>query len=194
MTLTTFFGICALIGTTIMVFQFVMMFIGLDGADDADATDGLGDDIGDDGIGDVDHQDSTHVFQIISFRTVVAALAFFGLAGLASTSSNIETVPSLGIAVVTGLAAMYGVYWTIRSMRHLRADGTARIQRAIGQSGTVYLRIPAHRAGSGKVTVELRDRTMEYEAITSDDELLTGAKVVVTGVVGPDTVEVEPAP
>ena len=64
----------------------------------------------------------------------------------------------------------------------------------VNHNGTVYLRIPAHRAGSGKVTVELRDRTMEYEAITSDDELLTGAKVVVTGVVGPDTVEVEPAP
>ena len=73
----------------------------------------------------------------------------------------------------------------------LRADGTVRIQRAIGQHGNVYLRIPANRSGSGKIQFNLQNRTMEYLAVTAGQELPTGAKVVVVGVVNPTTLEVQ---
>ena len=196
--MTAVFWICALVGGTIMVLQFVMLFIGLGDAHDIDVVDDLPDDLpghfDHEVAHDADHHDSTGFFRVISFRTVVAALAFFGLAGLASSSAELDPAPTLAIAVVTGLSAMYGVFWLMQSMRHLQAEGTARIEHTLGRSGTVYLRIPGRRSGAGKVTVELKDRTMEYEAVTSEDELPTGAKVVVTAVIGPDTVEVQPAP
>jgi hypothetical protein len=42
------------------------------------------------------------------------------------------------------------------------------------------------------VTLRLQNRTVEYQALTPHDALPTGSKVVVTGVLGPDTVEVVP--
>ncbi|HEV7224595.1 MAG TPA: hypothetical protein VGN42_17935, partial [Pirellulales bacterium] len=60
--------------------------------------------------------------------------------------------------------------------------------------GTVYLRVPANKAGVGKVHLNLQNRTMEYEALTAQAELPVGAKVVVVNVAGPDTVEVELVP
>jgi hypothetical protein len=64
----------------------------------------------------------------------------------------------------------------------------------VGKAGAVYLRIPANRSGSGKITLNLQNRTMEYQAVTAGEAIPTGANIVVVGVVGPDTVEVELAP
>ena len=80
--------------------------------------------------------------QALSFRTIVAALAFFGLAGLAAQSAEASTPMTLGIALAAGLAAMYAVYGMMQLMYSLRAEGTVHIQRAVGREGTVYLRIP----------------------------------------------------
>jgi hypothetical protein len=53
--------------------------------------------------------------------------------------------------------------------------------------------VPGQRAGVGKVTLKLQNRTVEYQALTPYQQLPTGSKVVVTAVLGPDTVEVAPA-
>jgi hypothetical protein len=42
--------------------------------------------------------------------------------------------------------------------------------------------------------VNLQNRTMEYEAMTSQEPLPVGARVVVVNVLGPGTVEVELVP
>ena len=73
--------------------------------------------------------------------------------------------------MAAGAAAMAAVYWMMRGPVELRADGTVRIQRALGQHGNVYLRIPANRSGSGKIQFNLQNRTMEYLAVTAGPEL-----------------------
>ena len=110
---------------------------------------------------------STWLFQVLSLRTVVAALAFFGLAGLAAQAAECTTFNTLLIAVAAGVGAMYAVYAMLRAMRSLRAEGTVRIQRAVGQQATVYLHIPAQQQGVGKVQINLQNRTMEYLATTA---------------------------
>jgi hypothetical protein len=57
----------------------------------------------------------------------------------------------------------------------------------------VYLRVPAAKAGTGKVHLMLQNRTVEYQAVTVGAELPTGAPIRVVGVVNSDTVEVEAA-
>ena len=64
----------------------------------------------------------------------------------------------------------------------------------MGKTGTVYLTIPGNRAGAGKVQLNLQNRTVEYQAVTSQEALPNGAKIVVTSVVSRDTVEVALAP
>ncbi len=188
-----FFGVCAVLGGTVLLCQFVLTLIGFDS--DADV-----DDLGGDSAGDVDHDmtdghGESHgadwIFGVLTFRTIVAALTFFGLAGLAAHSASMSPLATFAIAIAAGLAAMYGVHWMMQGLFRLRSDGTVRIDRAVGKTGTVYLRVPGQKSGVGKVTVSLQGRTMEYQAMTANDELPTGNRIVVVDVIGRDTVEVE---
>jgi threonine/homoserine efflux transporter RhtA len=131
------------------------------------------------------------LFRALSLRTIVAALAFFGLAGLAAQSADCTPFNAVLIAAAAGLGAMYAVYAMLRGMRSLGAEGTARIQRAVGLHATVYLRIPGGQMGAGKIQINLQNRTMEYLATTPGDAIPSGATVVVTKVLGSDTVEVQ---
>ena len=87
---------------------------------------------------------------------------------------------------------MYGVYFLMRGLFKLTADGTERIARAVGEEATVYLTIPGENQGAGKVHVTVQHRTLEFDAVTSGEKLPTGARVIVVGVLSSDRVEVEP--
>jgi len=218
--MTMVFTVCAALGGTILVLQFILALVGLGGHAffDVDAASGVGHDFGGDFHGDAGgdfhgdagsdfhgdhpggdaghsdqagHPGSTWLFGVLSFRTIVAALAFFGLGGLTAESAKATTPTVLLAALAAGAAAMFTVYWMMRVLYTLRADGTVRIQRSVGQHGNVYLRIPGNRSGSGKIQFNLQNRTVEYLAVTAGQELPTGAKVVVVGVVNPTTLEVQ---
>ena len=72
--------------------------------------------------------------------------------------------------------------------------GQPRPRNALGQSARVYLRIPGHNSGFGKVTVKVQGRTAEFNACTPGSELPTGALVKIARMSTPDTFEVEPLP
>ena len=190
------FLVCAAVGGTVFVCQFVMALIGF-GADDVD----FADDVPDDVSGDFDVADeqghvmghgSTWLFGVISFRTVVAALTFFGLAGYAALEAGQGSGPSIVIGAVCGVAAMYAVHWLMRLMYQLGQDRSLRITHAVGRRGTVYIPVPRSSGGAGKIQVNVQDRLVEYAAMTSQDEdLPTGARVRVTRIISPTTVEVE---
>jgi hypothetical protein len=143
---------------------------------------------------DVGHEhESAWFVGLLTFRAVVAALMFFGLVGLASTPRYPEeTMIPLGLALAAGIGAMLAVSWMMRQLHQLRAEGTVRIDRAVGANGTVYLKIPGRKSGVGKVSLNLQNRTVEYQAVTTHDDLPTGARVRVIGVVSSDTLEVVP--
>jgi len=190
---------CAIFGGTVLVAQFLLGFgggheDGAEGTEDApDQVSGVHD-AGDahGAASDHAHHGSTWMFGVLSFRTVMIGLTFFGLTGKAASASGFELHWPLVIAVASGLAAMYGVFFLMRGLYKLTADGTERIGSSVGEEATVYLTIPAHNAGAGKVHVPVQNRLLEYEAMTSGEKLATGTRVVVVGVLGPDRVEVEP--
>jgi hypothetical protein len=214
------FIVCAALGGTILVAQFLMTLIGLGGhMFDLDVSSDIGHDLGggdfhvdggdvhvDSGDAHVDHpggdadqsddssqavhHGSTSLFRILSFRTVVAALAFFGIGGLGAQSAKASLPTVMLVSLGAGAAAMLAVYWMMRGLQSVQANGTVRVQRAVGQHGNVYLRVPGNRSGSGKIQFNLQNRTMEYLAVTSGPDLPTGAKVVVVGVVNPTTLDV----
>jgi len=185
------FFACAVIAGTVFVLQFLMAVVGF--GLDADFMDQVPDDIPDDipdGVGSSGHG-STWIFGVISFKTVVTALTFFGLAGLAGLSADIGEFPSLAIAVVFGLASMYVVHWMMQLLVNLGSDGTVRIKNSVGVVGSVYIPIPPNHEGSGKVQLKVQGRIVEYVAQTaSSQRLLTGTAVEVTRVISPNVVEV----
>jgi membrane protein implicated in regulation of membrane protease activity len=97
----------------------------------------------------------------------------------------------LVVAVTALLGCLCTVYWVIRNRNKLSAEGTPRIERAVGKHGTVYVTIPAEETGAGKIQLNLQNQTVEYLALTSGRQLVPGAKVVVTDVVDSNTVQVE---
>jgi hypothetical protein len=135
---------------------------------------------------------SSRLFAVLSFRGIVAAMAFFGLGGLSADAMDLPAQTVLTIALASGAAAMYGMYWLMQWLGTLHAEGTVHLEQALGLAATVYLQIPGARSGAGKIQVNLQNRTMEYLAITAGEPLATGARVVVVGVVNPETVEVRP--
>ncbi|HEY2838487.1 MAG TPA: hypothetical protein VGJ26_05035 [Pirellulales bacterium] len=198
------FAVCSVIGGTVLVCQFLMTLIGLghafgDVGGGHDVGHGMGHDGGHDAGHDANHEStddqhshgSSWLFGVLTFRTVVAALTFFGLAGLAAEASQLNAETTFLIALAAGTSALYGVHWIMQSLSRLRADGTARVERTVGRPGSVYLRIPGAMQGTGKVTVNLGDRTVEYQAVTAGGPLPTGASVVVTAVISSDVLEVK---
>ena len=117
---------------------------------------------------------------------MAAAVAFFGLGGAAVASSGAPVWSALAVGTVAGVAAMSGVAMMLRSMTAFESDGTLPIDAAIGALGQVYVSIPARGAGRGKVHVTVRDRLVEYEALTNGDALKSGEPVLVTDIVGTD--------
>jgi hypothetical protein len=58
------------------------------------------------------------------------------------------------------------------------------IDRAIGHTGEVYLRVPPSREGHGKVMVEIQGTMREMDAITDDEkELPTGSMAQVLEII-----------
>jgi membrane protein implicated in regulation of membrane protease activity len=220
--LHTVFLVCFLVGGTLMLLQFLLGLLGLGGHHDVggDVHDvggaemhdmGGHDAVGHDGPGHdaAGHEDHGHshgsshthtassnwLVGVLTFRTIVAAITFFGLAGLAAAAQgSLDPWQVLAIALAAGAGAMFLVAWVMRSLARLNAEGTARIERALGKSGTVYLTVPGNKEGIGKVHLNLQNRTVECQAVTAHPTLPNGTKVVVTAVIGRDTVEVAPAP
>src|SRR5262249_35231495 len=157
--------------------QFLLSFIGLAGDHEVGGDSGgdhFGGDAGHDHAGGHDdpgadshhggsaaeHESATAWFvRMLSLRTVVAGLTFFGLGGLAANASGAHPVGSLSIALLSGFAALYLVGWAMRTLMRLRADGTVHIENAIGQPAVVYLTVPGHKTGKGKITVTVQNRT-----------------------------------
>jgi hypothetical protein len=198
----TAYLICAIIGGTLIACQFALTLLGLGGHHDAGGDHDLGghDAGGHDASGhDADHSQHGHAsaahwfLSVLTFRTVTAGVAFFGLSGLFLTKCDVEQEIALAVAVAAGLAALVAVGWAMQTMSQLNIDGTIPIRRAVGAPGIVYLSIPANKAGAGKVQVAVNGRLVEYRAITPQTDLPTGAKIVVVSVVNAETVEVIPA-
>ena len=215
MWLDTVFNLTALIGGTVLIFQFVLMLLGLGGdgdlaADGADLSGGIdagGVDVGGMEAGgtgdaawheaadaDLGHPGAHWFYEVISLRTLSAAVTFFGLAGITARAYSQPATISFAIATLAGVAATFAVYWLFKQVYKLQHTGTENIRNALGLSATVYVPIPAKRGGAGKVTFRLQNRVTEYLAVTDEeDRLKTGEKVIVVGIVNSDTVRVSRA-
>lgn len=206
--MATIFLVCGILGSTVIVLQFVLMLIGIghDGDLGGQDMDSGGHDAGQDGGHDADALDQGHehhaghsqsisnwLFGMLSFRALMTFLAFFGLIGMVAHEAELTRVQTLVIAIAAGVGAVFLMQQIYRATSRLRADGTVRIDHAVGLPGTVYLGIPGEGRGWGKIQLMLQNRTMEYEASTPTQPLPTGTQIVVTRVVGPDRVEVQAA-
>ncbi|AMV22878.1 hypothetical protein VT84_00605 [Gemmata sp. SH-PL17] len=181
----TVFLVCAITGGTLVVCLLVAGMIGFGGDHDT----------GHDTTHDGPHEKGVGnwFFGMLSVRTLTSALLFFGLGGLTARYYGADDLAAFSAALASGAAALYFVATAMNALKQLKADGTVRVERAVGCTGTVYLRVPAAKEGSGKVHLMLQNRTVECQALTAGNELATGKPIKVVAVISSDTVEVEAA-
>ncbi|GHT10901.1 hypothetical protein FACS1894170_03780 [Planctomycetales bacterium] len=180
--LTGFYFVCSIFGCTLVFLQFLLTLVGFGDGDDVDS-----------GSTDlIEHSATADIFKVISVRTVIAGIAFFGLGGLAALTGGTSKPVSVVIAAAAGFIAVYTVYYLYSAVARLKSDGSVSDKTLVGATGNVYLRIPASGNGAGKVLVNQQNRTMEYEAVTSGDEIKVGTPITVVRIVSSTTVEVTP--
>ena len=90
------------------------------------------------------------------------------LAAGAAIATYTTTLAMLAASFTTrrAYASVFLVGFLMASLGKLQSAGNLDLQNAVGRPGKVYLRIPASRAGHGKVTVEVQGRSIEVEAVT----------------------------
>jgi len=201
--INTLYLLCATVGGTILVLQTIILALGAGGHADGDVDAGGCDDVhldhGDvshDHDHDHDHDHGGHgdsFIRLLSLKTLVAFVTFFGLGGLATTKSGFEPVTALALALCAGGLALYIVAYIMAAMSRLQSKGNLDVRNAVGQNGKVYLRVPGEKSGQGKVLIAVQGRKVELKAVTPGPEIPTGAEIRVVGTSAADTVEVLPA-
>jgi hypothetical protein len=188
--LQVFHGI-GILASIILVIQLVLTVLGADA--DAAGFDGDVDFGGDPGALDgLDGAEHGSGLGILSTRTVLAFLAGFGWTGVIVLERGHGMAPAVLISVGVGILLMLLVFWMMRWLYSLRESGSLDYRNAVGQVGTVYVRVPAAGDGTGQVQVLVQGRLATVAAAGRDAEAIaSGNKVKVVGLAGSNTLEVE---
>jgi hypothetical protein len=177
--MATFFLLCIAIGGAVLALQIVAGMVGL----------------GDHGFHlgnhDLGSADVSEGLQLLSVRSIAAALAVFGAFGLWMDG----WLPGWGaalLALVPGFFAALGTAYLMRALVRMETDGSLRLEEAVGATAKVYLTVPGAEQGSGLVQFPLQGRSVELRAVTREREpLKTGSSVLVISVdTESETVEV----
>ena len=186
---------CAVVGGAFLVLQTVLMLFA---GGDADVDTDVDMDVDVDVDSGVDVHGAEHVgdagdafVKLLSLKTIVAFLTFFGLTGLACLDGGVDSTWTFVASVGAGLVAFYLVAWLMAMLWKLRSEGNEDLRNAIGTEGKVYLRVPGKHQGIGKVTVHVQGRKITRKAVTGGDEIPTGTRVNVVALSGDDTLKVE---
>lgn len=176
--LQKFFWTIACCASLVFIIQTIMTFIGLGTDTDVDA--GPMD-------GSVDSIEDGALSGVFSFRNLVNFLLGYGWAGVLLFDDIEKRWLLQLVAIAVGLLFVLAFVFMFRQVMKLSHDGSFKIGEAVGLKADVYLRIPAARAGRGKVQVSVKGSIHEIDAVTDNDaEIPTGGQVEIVEALGDD--------
>ena len=199
------FWSCAIAASIVFIVQNALMLMGIGGMDsDIDADVGTDFDVhsdfdGSDAGGDLSTGHSGHegtlgpagIFSLFTLRNFINFFLGFGWGGV----SFAPVIHSKGwlifVAFLCGLVFVAVFVLMFRAIMRLETNGAFRISDCVGQTASVYLRIPAAHSGSGKVQISINGSVHELNAFTDGDFLPTGCRVRVTKVIDAGSLLVE---
>ena len=157
----------AIVGSVVFLVQFAMSLFGAEFGDHMTAGD----------AGHIDVSDNSDVTSLnfFSLKSIVAFITFFGWAGVIWGDKGWA---GLFIALACGFFMMFMTAASVWLLLKLQQSGNITPADLVGQTGTVYLRIPEARANGGKVTVKMPGCTRLVRAV-ADEALPTGSHVKV---------------
>ena len=199
------FWACAIAASVVFVIQNALMLLGIGGMDsDVDADVGTDFDVHSDfdaADGDLDlssghsgHEGtlgSAGIFSLFTLRNFINFFLGFGWGGI-SLAPVIENK-----ALLVFLSFLIGLFFVVvfalmlRMMLKLEKSGNFSIMDCVGQTASVYLRIPANHTAAGKIQISINGSVHELNAFTDGDFLPTGSRVKVIKVIDSGSLLVE---
>lgn len=165
----------------IFIIQTVMTFLGVDSHDGEVP----------DFDGDFDASGGDMPFQLFSFRNLVNFLIGFGWGGITLYNTIHNPVLLVVVAVLIGIGFIALFFVIIRQLMKLAENNSFHIKNTVGKIGQVYIRIPSHKSGKGKVQVSVKGAVHELDAITDGDELPSSSPVRIVSVLEENLLLVE---
>ena len=166
------FAASALLGGILFLLWFILMTVGGVAEGVFEGLFGL----------EIDVLSSDASFKALTFQGVMAFMMFFGLSGLYTLKSDGGDTLAIGVGGVAGLASMYGTGKIFQLFFSLEASGNIEMEQAIGEKGSVYLRIP--EGDVGQVTIEVGGAQKTYNAKSEDGQgIATGEFIEVVDII-----------
>lgn len=164
----------------IFVIQTIMTFAG------ADASDGV----------DADFDSNLHgtdaPFQLFSLRNLINFLLGFSWTGISFFKTVSSPAVLIGLSLFMGLVFVLVFFLIIKQVQKLGEDNSFKLTNTINKSAEVYLTIPGHKSGKGKVMISVNGAFHELQAMTENDPIPTGAVVKVVKIINNNILIVEP--
>jgi len=179
--------IVAVSASFVMLIFLVLMLIGIEGTD----FDGIDD------VSDVDVINDEPLSGIggLKILTIRGILAFISMgAWTAYIMVNwMHPLLASAIGIVVGALSAYLLALAFRATYKLESSGNLDYVNAIGQVGTVYIRVPKSKSGKGKITLTIQERYIEVDAMTEwNQDLMPKTIVEVIGIEDTTTLIVKP--
>jgi hypothetical protein len=132
---------------------------------------------------DFDHPDHNGA-SLFSVKPITGFFFGFGWAG-GYCMGQMTFFPSLGLALLAGLCAMFIVWGIVRTFVHFQNDGSMIMESAVGKDGIVYATIDP--ANGGQIQITLNTGLETLPAVTRETEpISTGKTVTVIRLDGPN--------
>lgn len=148
--------------TVFLIIQIIMLVVSFGGGD-----------IDGDGIPDTDADAPDAGLTLFSVKSVTAFFAIGGWAGLAMLTSLPELIAvDVIVSVAAGFLSMLAVALIMRALVKMQCSGNIVIEKLVGQTATVYVKINPHRGSTGKINLTAQGRFMEIDAVTDGEEPL----------------------
>lgn len=173
------FWFVAIPTSLIFAVQTVMTFLG------ADAGDGLDADF------DGDLTDADAPFQLFSFRNLINFLLGFSWTGIAFYTTITSSTLLILLSLVVGCLFVYLFFVIIKQVQKLAEDNSFKLINTLNRTAEVYLTIPPHKTGKGKILVSVNGSVHELSAMTEQGKIESGAMVKVVKVENNELVLVE---
>lgn len=167
------------------IIQTILTFLGADADFNADF------DV-DAGGADVDMTGGHTGMGLLTFRNFVNFLIGFGWTAILLKGDISSKPVLLAVSVLVGLCLVALVMLLFKWVSSMQQSGNIDVYKsAVNCTGKVYLTIPGHRAGEGKVQITINNSVREYDAVTDGETLPTGKDIRVVEVISENSLLVD---
>lgn len=123
-------------------------------------------------------------FQFLTLKNMVGFFTIFSWTGIACINAGFSQPVTLLVSTAAGLGMMTIMAGMFFLISKAGADGTMRMEQAVGVVGEVYLTIPSNRSSLGKVQIKVMGSLRTLDAMTDHDrDIPTGKLITVSKII-----------